>query len=164
MVTPTVLLIARDSALIESVNGLVSSCEELRLETFASVEEVFPPLPRPHVVLLLLHLPASETLQDDRVLTLTRLCPTVVLSDVPEDHQGTALLRAGVVDYLGGPFDQAKLASHIKSCVGRSDCATAVDQAGANSSASSSFHVLDAQMMDLMAQVRRVAPQDTTLL
>jgi DNA-binding NtrC family response regulator len=160
MIRPTILLIARDSSLIESVNRLVCSLEGLCFETLESVE-VFPQLPCPNIALLLVHLPDNETLADAAALGLARLCPTVVLSDAPQEDQAAAWLRAGVVDYLGSPFDQAKLACHIRSCVRGSDSA---GYGQPLNSSSPSFYVLDPHMNVLMEQVRRVAPQDTTLL
>jgi two-component system, NtrC family, response regulator HydG len=135
------LLASSNFSLLESVERLVRETESLRLQTVGTAEDIWGRVSLPEVALVILHVPAEV---DDggvaelarKVAASSRLCRIVVLADVYQSVHAVAFQQAGAADYLGGPFDFAKLEAHLRG----------------------------SEFAELMEQVRRTAPQDTTLL
>jgi DNA-binding NtrC family response regulator len=114
------------------------------------------------VALVLAHLPAAGG--DEGVICLLRaiaaagrLCLTLVLTDGRREPQAGALLRAGAADYLEVPAELPRLA-HVMDALTRRLVAPSSLPLPADEDPE------DALPAGLMEQVRRVAPQETTLL
>jgi two-component system response regulator HydG len=100
-----------------------------------------------------------------RLAALPRPCSAVVLDDVYRDEQAVRLLRAGATEYLGLPADQDQLAYLLDALTVRARSGErAVAAGGDQPTQEQSPFVLDPQMAEMMAQIRRVVHQDTTLL
>jgi DNA-binding NtrC family response regulator len=174
MPLPTALLISRNRALVEAVQGIFDTLDHLRLEVCPNAEQARRDAARDDVVLTLAHL---EAIGGDAGLTqllwtiaaTRRPCPTLVLSDHYAEHQAATLLRAGAADYLEMPADRLKLAQLADAhtlrarfparggVLRRSDAAKALDR-------NVPPDLVTVGMEDLMGQIRRVAVQDTTVL
>src|SRR4051794_15914998 len=110
MPNPTVLLVARHTAIIETVRGALASFDYLNLDICPDIEQACPKLGRVHAVLV--HLPAGA--DDEGVMRLLRAvaqtrrpCATVVLAELYREDRAAALLRAGAADFLALPADLA---------------------------------------------------------
>ncbi|HYT87868.1 MAG TPA: sigma-54 dependent transcriptional regulator, partial [Gemmataceae bacterium] len=94
-------------------------------------------------------------------------CATVLLSDEYQDHQAVAFLRAGATDYLGLPLGSGRLTYLMDTLTLRARFGLRQKGAAAVGAFNGQdpFHfVLAPEMVELMEQIRRVGPQDTTLL
>ena len=165
MFSSTALLITRDASLAKSVQDALNSVANLDLQTVADLQEACPLLQCPRVVLLLTHLarrasaaPLVQFLQ--HVAGLRRPIATIVLSDENRPEEALALLRQGAADYLDRPLDLRHLAYRADMLTVRAryqgvQPATAAPPLAAGE---------PPELVPLMEQVRRVAPQKTTLL
>ena len=174
MPLPTALLISRTPGVVEAVRGVFDTIDHLRLDVCAAEDAARKEATREDVVLVLAHL---HTLGGEAALTqllwdvaaTRRPCPTLVLVDSFYETQAAALLRAGAADYLELPAERAKLA-HLADAhtlrarfparggvLRRSDNARSADRAGLP-------ELVTVGMEELMGQIQRVAPQDTTVL
>jgi DNA-binding NtrC family response regulator len=178
--TPTVLLVSSDASLIDAVGGLVSSVESLRLEVVANVTQACDMAGRADVLMVIAHLDEVGSAAD-----VTRLLQTVaianpravtmVVSDEYHASQALAMLKLGAADYLARPLDLGRLGYLVDVLTLRARRIAMAD--GAEPAASrptgavelledgSSFCYLPSTPMGrIMAQIQRIAPQDTTVL
>jgi DNA-binding NtrC family response regulator len=142
------------------VQGAVNGIPHLAVEPCASLGPACRHVRRPDVALVLAHLPAAGggagvTRLLWAVAAARRPCPTLVLADRHHEPQASTLLRAGAADVLEVPAELPKLA-RLADALTRRLAAPAPPLPEA----------ADAEdgLADLMAQVRRVAGQETTLL
>jgi two-component system, NtrC family, response regulator HydG len=164
----TVLLISRDQCLAQTVRPVSDSIPRLRLETCGEPEQVRARLRRGGVALILAHLPSGQA--DKCVTGLLQTvvaerctCAVVVLTEDREEARTPALLRAGAADCLSLPADTGRLAHLVDALTLRSRLK--VPAAAANpTETEDSVEGLPLGLADLAAQVRRVVPQETTLL
>jgi two-component system response regulator HydG len=157
----TGLLISRDPSVVDAVQGACNSIPHLQFEPCASLEPACRLVRRSDVALALAHLPAVGG--DEGVTRLLRAvaaarrpCPTLVLADRHHEPQASALLRAGAADFLEVPAELPRLA-HLTDALTRRLAAPSPLPLPEEEDR-------DAGLAGLMAQVRRVAPQDITLL
>jgi len=156
------LLISRCPAVIEQVKGVATSVSRLQVEV-CSAQQAHTRVGRSDVGLILTHLGPSEegvTRLLWSVAQAGRPCPTVVLCDRFEEHQAASLRRAGAADYVVLPDELSRLAFLLGVLTHRLRSASSEQPAAP---AASSADDPDG-MGKLMGQVRRVAPQETTLL
>ena len=156
----TALLVSRAPSVVRAVRGACNDIPHLRFEPCDSLEPACRLVGRSDVALVLAHLPAAGG--DEGVTHLLRAvtaarrpCSTLVLADRSHEPQASALLRSGAADFLEVPAEVPKLA-HLADALTRRLAAPAPppprEEVDPN-----------AGLAGLMAQVRRVAPQDTTL-
>ena len=156
----TALLVSRAPSVVRAVRGACNGIPHLRFEPCDSLEPACRLVGRSDVALVLAHLPAAGG--DEGVTRLLRAvaaarrpCPTLVLADRRHEPQASALLRSGAADFLEVPAELPKLA-HLADALTRR-------LAAPSPSPPPEEEDPDAGLAGLMAQVRRVAPQDTTL-
>jgi DNA-binding NtrC family response regulator len=164
---PSVLLVSQTPSVIEAVKGTVEQASPLRLEVCARGERARTLACRPEVSLLLVDLAAGGDAEVTwmlwEVATAQRSCATVVLSDCYQEHQASALLRAGAADCLELPTELPKLAFLLGILSNRLCC----PEAGKNRmhwAADALEGVVGEGLSGLLDQVCRVAPQETTVL
>src|SRR5262249_8543511 len=107
--------ITADPSLVETVQGVITSVSNLRLQTVEAVRDACPGLGQPDVALVLPHLtregePAEVAVLLERVASLRQPVAAVVLSDHSQPEKAAALLRQGAADYLKRPLDRDRLA------------------------------------------------------
>jgi two-component system response regulator HydG len=117
------------------------------------------------VALVLAHLPSGQA--DESVTGLLRIvaaercsCAVVVLREHNKEAQTAALLRAGAVDCLSLPSDAGRLAHLMEALTLR----TRLAAASTSTPAEDLPDPLSLGMAEMADQIRRVAPQETTLL
>jgi DNA-binding NtrC family response regulator len=170
MPSRTALLLTRSASLAQEINRIACDRDVL-IETCSEEEEACECLEHDDdVVLALLHLtPATET-SVMRVLAVLKRAANpiraIVLGDPDCTDHESAALRAGASDFLTVPSDMARVAEVLDEMMsveeeGDDQPVPAVDAAAL---ADPFFCAWAPEMVELMAQVRRVAPQDTTLL
>jgi DNA-binding NtrC family response regulator len=116
MAVPTALLITRNPAMVEAVQGVLAAATHLNLEVCPHGEDARQEVKLDNVVLVLVDPEAAggdagvtQLLWD--VAATRRPCPTLVLTTHRStEHQACTLLRAGAADYLEIPTDRDKLA------------------------------------------------------
>jgi DNA-binding NtrC family response regulator len=167
------LLVCRDPALIESVKEVHDSIDALQLSVCDDIEEACARVRRSPVVLNLVCLEGGGDEADATRLLWTvaetrRCCSTLLLVDKYKEHQAQALLRAGAADYLEFPLDLGKLGHLVNALTRRlrfPACWEAAEPLRrATAAAEELFEGIPPEIAPLMDQVRRVAPQDTTVL
>ena len=145
----TALLVSRAPSVVRAVRGACNDIPHLRFEPCDSLEPACRLVGRSDVALVLAHLPAVGG--DEGVTHLLR----AVAAARRHEPQASALLRSGAADFLEVPAEVPKLA-HLADALTRRLAAPAPppprEEVDPN-----------AGLAGLMAQVRRVAPQDTTL-
>ncbi len=174
MLDPTVLLASSDRSLVESMGGILSTMERLRLEVASGIDQACDRVGRDDVLLVLAHLG-----EESPVAGITRLLQTIaitnpsakllVLSDRYHAEQALALLRLGVADYLARPLDLSRLTYLVDVLTlearytGRrpEPRAEPVELAQENGSF---IDLPTTKMGRLMQQIRRIAAQSTTIL
>ena len=152
----------------------LSDVDGLQLEVCADAEQVCRDVKRKDVALVLAHL---DSLGGDAEATnllwgiaaTRRACPTLILAEDYLEQHACALLRAGAADFLELPADLEKLTVYINALTLR----TAFSLRGVNPSRlveetstpgdKSLQELVTADLGDLISQIRRVAPQDTTV-
>jgi two-component system response regulator HydG len=157
--------VSRTPAVIEPVRSIRNSIGQLHLEVCPDLDAAVARLRPANVALVLAHLAATgEEPGTTRLLrevsAARRPCATVVLADAYHEQQAAALFRAGAADYLELPADRDKLASVVDALTRRHRQAPAPAAPQAPAVPDRDGGTLG----NLMAQVTRVAPQDTTLL
>jgi DNA-binding NtrC family response regulator len=170
MPNPTVLLVSEEETLTRKVDTVVASIHALAFQHCRTVTEACSELEQDTTALILIHLTSGTDEAELASLlqatgTSRRPCPTLVLADNYQDQQAIALLRAGVADYLRLPEDLSKLPYLLDVLTLR---ARPVERPPLppppRPVRDPSFYVLAPEMVELMEQVRRVVPQETTLL
>src|SRR5262249_38317561 len=137
-----------------------------------AVGEAQSHLHREDLALVLLHLTAAtdEAEVANFVASATarqRPCAVVLLSEEYRDCQAVAFLRAGAADYLGLPIGSGRLTYRRDPLTLRAGIGPRPEDAEAAQGflKQHPLHfVLAPEMVELMDQIRRVGPQDTTLL
>lgn len=174
----TMVLISQDSTLAGVVQEVVVRTPGIRIERVQDHDEACDRVASQGAALILSHLtPAGPVAGLTRLLSTLeargRGIPVLVLSDEYHAEQALALLRLGVADYLSRPLDLGRLGYLI-------DILTLARRRGAARpepvaptprppmallAGDESFLFLpDGRMGEMIEQIRRIAPQDTTIL
>jgi DNA-binding NtrC family response regulator len=174
----TVLLITGDAPLVEAVRGVIDTIVNLQLTVVATVQDACGYLPRADLALLVVHRARRGDLAEvsrllNAVSASRRPLATVALSDQHQPEHSLALMRLGVADCLDRPLDLGRLAYLIDVLTVRCRYGTRLacpdterlpPPSPTPGEARACFYTPGSAMGQLMEQVRRVAPQDTTLL
>jgi DNA-binding NtrC family response regulator len=162
---PATLLVSHDPAVISAVRAAHRPIGTIESKTCASFEEAYPIIEKDDVAALLLHVlpqPASQKAAEQLIAAARKSSiPTIVLSPEYRDRQAVAFLRAGAADYLGGALDPSRLAYFLDVLTVRRRTPAGE---GDSSDREPLFYAWTPAMAQMMQQVRRVAPQETTLL
>ncbi len=175
MLDCTTLLVTSEPDLVRQAEEALRGVKHLRLKVCAEIGEAAAQLESDaSVVLILAHLTkAHDAAAITRFVTALTAqmppCATVLLSDEYRDHEAIAFLRAGASDYLGLPLGPGRLTYLLdtmtfRARLGLRQQSTAADAGGGLNGRDPFNFVLAPEMVELMEQVRRVGPQDTTLL
>jgi DNA-binding NtrC family response regulator len=162
------LLITESAELVEDVSRIGSEIRDLRIETCSEDQEASVCLGRKDVGLALFHLtPVNETAVM-RLLPMARAAghAAAVLADPDCAPRRSAALDAGATDFLQLPADLEQLPSVLSGVTAPPTPPKhhPVTNLLGSTPADPFFGILAPEMVELMEQVRRVAPQDTTLL
>jgi DNA-binding NtrC family response regulator len=174
----TILLITQDSSLSSIIQEVLSRIQGLRLETVKNHEEASERVLEKKVALVLSHLnPSSDLAGLTRLLGTVEATgqkiPTMVLSEEYHAEQAVTLLRRGVADYLSRPLDLGRLGylidvltlSSRRRPVRPEPAQRAVQPQVPKIEGNEVFPAMPAgRMGKLIEQIRRIAPQDTTIL
>jgi DNA-binding NtrC family response regulator len=171
----TMMLISDDPMLNEAVRAAGRSVENLKLAVLPGIDQAYSYHAWDQVALVLIHQGRRGPSTDvDRLLRMIaaarRPIATLVLADDPDAEQAQALLRLGAADYLARPIDPGRLTHLIDVLTIRARLAAGDRQALATATEPSrrefapAFDDESPEMARLMSLVRRVAPQDTTIL
>jgi two-component system response regulator HydG len=160
----TALLVSRCPATIEHVKGIALGVPQLCIDV-CSAQIAANRAQHSGVGLILAHLGVNEESGITRLLWAVakaqQACPTVLLCDRFEEHQVSALLRTGAADYVVMPEESNRIGFLLNTLTHRLRTSPGCSPGGRPSFADCMVeHGLD----DLMTKVRRVAPQDTTVL
>src|SRR5580704_14864537 len=111
---PTALLVSSDASLIEAVQGVIDSIDNLDLIVAPVATEAHHVVARDDVALVLAH--QDSIGEVDEVTRLVRALagpkrslPTIVLSDRHRAEQALELVQSGVTDCLFRPLDLSRL-------------------------------------------------------
>jgi DNA-binding NtrC family response regulator len=177
MVGSTIMVVSADQALIDAVRGAVKSLKDVDLEVVPDFDEACARVERSGLILVLAHLS-----HDCSVGKVTRLLgtieataqklPTLVLSDNYYAEQALAMLRLGAADYLTRPLDLVRLTYTVdvltmgaRRGLSRRAPKAADDLPVSLQNGEGPFSYRSGNKMgQMMDQVRRIAPQDTTIL
>jgi len=172
-----ILMVSTDAVLIKAVRAVMDTLKGIRMEVVSEYEEACSWVERRGLALVLAHLTpeccvARLTRLFSTISATAQSIPTLVLSDVYYAEQALALLRLGAADYLTRPLDLGRLAYlldvlSLKARHGVAQPAPSSPPAKpvAIPDGEGSFTYLPATKMgQMMDQVRRIAPQDTTIL
>jgi two-component system, NtrC family, response regulator HydG len=169
----TTLLRSSDPALVSAVKEVIHSVGGLTLE-MASREDLQSRLGQDPLALVLFHRTGSRDGADAAALIreMERFriqVPILILSDTDDPEQELALLRLGAADFLTRPLNLGRLAylveKHtLKARLGRQPEPAAQRAIEALGEQDPFLFDSGAATGHLMAQVRRLAPQDTTVL
>jgi DNA-binding NtrC family response regulator len=118
MAVPTALLITRNPAMVEAVQGALAAATNVNLEVCPGGEDAREQVKGEIVILVLVD---PEAAGGDAgvthllwtIGTTRRACPTLVVTTHYTEHQAITLLRAGAADYVELPSDRDKLAPLI---------------------------------------------------
>jgi len=171
-------LVSRDASLIEAVQGVIDSIDNLDLIVAPVATEAHHAVARDDVALVLAHQDCIGEV--DEVIRLVRALaeakrslPTIVLSNRHRAEEALELLRSGVADYLFRPLDLCRLIYLIDVLTLRARVAPPSFVPRLRSQANSFpplgtsrlfFDQPATSMERMMEQVRRVAALDTTIL
>ncbi len=167
MSEPTVLLVSRDQLLAQTIRGVSDSIPRLRLETCGETHQVRARLRRGGIALVLAHLPEGHP--DEPVMGLLRTvaaercsCAVVALAENADEGRSSTMLRAGAADCLPLPADNGRLTHLMDALTLRARVAAPAAAPAAETDELDD--ALSPALSELAGQVRRVAPQETTLL
>ncbi len=175
MSVPTMLLASADLSLVEAVTGVVTTIDALRMDVATSAAEACDRVGRPGVALVVAHQDeASDASNVTRLIQAVALtnpsAPVLVVADRHSAARALAYLRLGAADYLARPLDLVRLAylADVLTLEARYGTrgATAPDPEPVQllEDEGSFLYLKSTPMGRLMEQVRRVAPQDVTIL
>ncbi len=170
MAGSTALLLTRNSSLVREIHRLGADLPGLRVETCAQPNEVADCLACDDVVLVLLHLTTATEPAIAQLLSAAQetdgAAAIVVLADPDVVDQEAAILTAGAADFLPLPLQPSRLLGILQGAAANTCDGQAQLEPPEQSTASADpfFNVHAPEMVELIDQVRRVAPQDTTLL
>jgi len=174
----SMVLISQDSTLASVVQEVVARTPGIRLERVQDHDEACDRVANQGAALFLFHLtPAGPVAGLTRLLSTLEArgqgIPVLVLSDEYHAEQALALLRLGVAEYLSRPLDLGRLGYLIdiltlarRRGAARPESVAPIPQPQmAVIPGDESFPFLaGGRMGEMIEQVRRVAPQDTTIL
>jgi DNA-binding NtrC family response regulator len=172
MTDTTALLISKNRALIATCERAIDAIPALHLEVVSELCEADPSLQELSCPLILVHLPNhGQTAELIRIVgALASRKRTVAIVVIAEQHDGQvalSLLQAGVADYLSRPLDLNRLAYMLDNLTLRARYAEPqpVPAAVQCVSRQEDFLYIDGGSVGhQMEQLRRVAPQETTIL
>jgi DNA-binding NtrC family response regulator len=168
VIPPRVLLLSRDPGVVEALEW-AKPATGLQLIVSGDAKDASARLRGTQYAVLLVHLTTDEVEQQVlplmRVLTNTRQnCATLVLAPGLSEEQAARLLRVGVADCLSVPADLHRLPAVLEELF----CLTAPEAMfDANAGPDTPEDPFDAFTPDMAMfsdQVRRVAPQEATVL
>src|SRR5437870_4380234 len=115
MVESTTALITADPSLVKTVEGVVTSFPDCRLDVVGDIEDATLRVQDEDVALVMVHLVEREAAAKAQNLLRTlrdakRSVATLVVSETYHADQALSLLRAGAADYLSRPLDLGRLA------------------------------------------------------
>ena len=173
----SMVLISQDSTLASVVQEVVARTPGIRLERVQDHDEACDRVASQGAALVLSHLtPAGPVAGLTRLLSTLeaggRGIPVLVLSDEYHAKQALALHRLGVADYLSRPLDLGRLGYLIdiltlarRRGAARPESVAPIPQPQmAVIPGDESFLFLGGRMGEMIEQIRRIAPQDTTIL
>lgn len=169
----SMLLVSQDSALLAEMRHVATAFDDLELKTCPTLDDAYLFLEDRGVALVFVQV-ACQHDEKEVISFLNALnakktnCPSVLLSDEYHPEQAVGYFRAGATEYYGPMQDTAKLTYLV-------DVLTMVARAGGIDDTSrrsadvparlhSKNYALPPEMLDIMEQLRRVIPQETTLL
>ncbi len=168
----TVLLSSTDPSLIDVVEEVIELVDDLHLELCERPETLWGSVGRTDVGLIVLHAVGGSgevhsLASQFRGLRLRT--PVLILSDRDDPEQELALFRLGVAEYRSRPLDLRRLALAVESHTADARAALSPEpeeEQGVEclGDGASFLYMPDATMGRLMEQVRRIAPQNTTVL
>jgi two-component system response regulator HydG len=166
------VLISKDPSLPETVREVVSHIQGMKLTQVAGYDEACQRIAGNEIALVLAHLDPEVSLAGlTRLLSTikaTGQCvPVLVLSDEHHADQNLMLLRLGVAEYLSRPLELGRLGYLIDvlTLAGRRISPRPAPAAPPVRECDESFlFPAGGRMAEIMNQVRRVAPQDSTIL
>src|SRR5271165_3996776 len=171
------VLISQDSTLASVVQEVVARTPGIRLERVQDHDEAYDRVASQGAALVLSHLtPAGPVAGLTRLLSTLeaggRGIPVLVLSDEYHAQQALALHRLGVADYLSRPLDLGRLGYLIDILTLARRCGAARPESVAPITqpqmavipGDESFLLAGVRMGEMIEQIRRIAPQDTTIL
>ena len=177
MLESTMLVISDDPSLIELIDDVVRSIEGLKFAVLAGVDAAYSHEPWDDVSLVLIHLrrqgPTSEVTRLLRMVSAARRpVATLVVGDEYDADRALTLLRLGAAEYLARPLDISRLSYLLDVLTIRTRNASPARVASAveahhrfgRDPYGPIFDDVTPENDQLMGQVRRVAPQDTTIL
>jgi DNA-binding NtrC family response regulator len=174
----TMVLISQDSTLAGVVQEVIARTPGIWIEQVQDHDEACDRVASQGAALILSHLtPAGPVAGLTRLLSTLeargRGIPVLVLSDEYHAEQALALLRLGVTDYLSRPLDLGRLGYLIdiltlarRRGAARPESVAPIPQpqiAVIPGDASFLFSA-GGRMGEMIEQIRRIAPQDTTIL
>jgi DNA-binding NtrC family response regulator len=173
MPEPVSLLISSDPSLIEPIKGIHNSIDSLQFTNSSCLKQACAQVQHANVVLVLIHLQGRADESEVKRLLWTvsgtrRPCATLLLVDKFNEHLVNSLLRAGAADCLEVPADLGKLGHLIDALTRRLRFPSRLNAAEPMQRDSLASEELLAgippEIAPLMQQVRRVAPQEATVL
>jgi DNA-binding NtrC family response regulator len=170
MPSPNALLLTRSAGLEKEIRRLAGHLDDRHIETCAEEEDACICLERENVDVVLLHLSTASQAAVMRLLSMLAAAPdgaaTVIVLGEPDcaGHE-SAILEAGAADFLCVPSDLSRLVDVLDSAARPSfDDGPAATKDAPDSAQNPLCCEQAPEMVELMDQLRRVAPQDTTLL
>jgi two-component system response regulator AtoC len=165
MVEPTLLLISRDKALIEAVDYLARDVGGLGLSVVTGLDEAYTFEGWPRAALLMIHHEARGSINGvSRLLRMIaaakRQVATIILADVWDETETADLLRQGAADVLPRPFDLERMVYLTEALTLRRRQPLVTPPSTAYPEPPVTWDDSD----PLVAQARRVAPQDAPIL
>ncbi len=169
---PTMLLIGKEASLIKAARASIRDLINWRLESRPTVAEAGSFLDDANLALAVVHIAAPEE-EAETLAFVHRLaeergeCSSLVVTNAYRGEQAIACLRAGATEYFGPVADTESLAHLIsvltlfapmersKDAPARSNGVPRLDPRG---------YTLAPEMQDILDPLRRVIPQETTLL
>jgi DNA-binding NtrC family response regulator len=164
MPSSTALLVSRNASLVNDISRIGCDIPDIHIETCSGEDEAYARLQRRDVVLAMLHLTSATDASVMRLLphvtAADQPASAVVLSDPDCIHREPCALDAGATDFLYMPSDLERLANYLDDLA-----SSAVSTVNApTTKLDPRFSAQVPELVELMEQVQRVAPQDTTLL
>jgi DNA-binding NtrC family response regulator len=166
------LLVAEESQLIGSVCDALTPLAGLQVEVVASCAEAVDRLADLEPAMVLVHLCTAEEARAANgllhcVTASQRNIPTLLLTEPELAEESLRLLRRGAADCLMRPLDLSRLAYLAEVLTVRHRIAPRPQPAAAESCAAGEHAFIyhrDGPLGRVMAQVRRIAPLETSVL
>ena len=174
----TALLVSSDASLIEAVQGVIDSIDNLDLIVAPVAAEAHHAVARDDVALVLAHQDCIGEVDEVTRLVRTlaeakRSLPTIVLGNRHRAEQALELLRSGVAEYMFRPLDLSRLTYlaevlTLRARLAPPSCVPRMKSQAASfpslGTAQLFFDQPAPSMERMMEQIRRVAALDTTIL